>query len=205
MNEVKIKKYENKKLDRLSEIQGINSKKLNQVKNYKSIKETIKLPNRINQASKLIIESIKNQNPIYQFNKKTKENEIIKKLPKDKKSYHISFNTHSKVSKENLKTLFNLCKNKYGYFLYGKNWTDKLHLNYDLSIEKKESNHLHIIIRDMTADDLLLFYGYFFKIIKMYHNSTTSFCKLIDNENGTLIYDSKTYDTTFYSPNSFIK
>lgn len=204
MNEVKINKIQNHRLKKLSEMQGINSKKLNQVKNYESIKETINLPNRINQANQQVIDILK-QNPIYQFNKKTKENEIIKILPKDKKSYHISFNTHSKVSKENLKTLFNLIKNKFGYFLYGKKWTSKLHLNYDLSIEQKEANHLHLIIRDMMPDDLLLLYGYFSKIIKMYHNATTSFCKMIDNENGALIYDSKSPDTQYYSSTSFIK
>lgn len=204
MNKVKINKIQNHRLQKLSEMQGINSKKLNQVKHYESIKDTIDLPNRISKLNQSVIETLK-QNPIYQFNKKTKENEVIKNLPKIKKSYHISFNTHSKVSKENLKTLFNLIKNKYGYFLYGKKWTGKLHLNYDLSIEQKEANHLHLIIRDMMPDDLLLLYGYFLKIIKMYHNATTSFCKMIDNENGALIYDSKSPDTQYYSPTSFIK
>lgn len=204
MNNIKIQKFKNDRLKKLSDIQGLNSKKLNQVKEYQSIKDTINLPNRISQVNQSVIELLK-QNPIYQFNKKTKENEILKILPKDKKSYHISFNTHSKVSKDDLKTLFNLCKNKYGYFLYGKKWTSKLHLNYDLSIEQKEANHLHLIIRDMTADDLLLLYGYFLKIIKMYHNSTTSYCKIIDNEQGVMIYDGKGIDTRYYSSSSFIK
>lgn len=204
MNNIKIKKFKNDGLKKLSDIQGLNSKKLNQVKEYQSIKDTINLPNRISQVNQSVIDILK-QNPIYQFNKKTKENEILKIFPKDKKSYHISFNTHSQVSKENLKTLFNLCKNKYGYFLYGKNWTSKLHLNYDLSIEHKEANHIHIIIRDMMVDDLLLLYGYFLKIIKMYHNSTTSYCKIIDNEQGVMIYDGKGIDTRYYSSSSFIK
>lgn len=204
MNNIKVKKIQNDRLNKLIDIQGLNSKKLNRVKEYQSIKDTIDLQNRISKVNQSVVETLK-QNPIYQFNKKTKENEIIKILPKDKKSYHISFNTHSKVSKENLKTLFNLCKNKYGYFLYGKKWISKLHLNYDLSIEHKEANHLHLIIRDMTADDLLLLYGYFLKIIKMYHSSTTSFCKLIDNEQGALIYDGKGIDTRYYSSSSFIK
>lgn len=57
----------------------------------------------------------------------------------------------------------------------------------------------------MTADDLLLLYGYFLKIIKMYHNSTTSYCKIIDNEQGVMIYDGKGIDTRYYSSSSFIK
>lgn len=204
MKIVKVTKYDNKRLNKIIKNQGINSNKLNRITERKSVKETINLPNRINQATPEQIKSLK-QNPIYHFNKKTKENELIKYFSKDKKSFHLSFNTHSRISKDNLKTLFNLVKNKYGYFIYGKKWTSKLHLNYDLSIERKEANHLHIIIRDMTIDDLLLFYGYFEKIIKNYHKSTTSFCKIIDNENGALIYDSKSPDTQYYSSISFIK
>ena len=57
----------------------------------------------------------------------------------------------------------------------------------------------------MMPDDFLLFYGYFFKLFQSQYQDTTTYCKLIDDENLTIKYDIKNNDTSIYDAKYFIK
>ncbi len=156
-------------------------------------KPKINLPNRITMLTKPMIDDLKTINPIYRYNKDTKNDEILLEENNNYTFFHISLNTHSILSVQSLKDTFNFIKNKYGYFLYGKDWVNKLKLNYDLAIEQMGSTHLHIVIYNISLDKIKLFYNFLTAYFKENYRDTTSYCKVIDDTNGLIAYLSK-YD-----------
>ena len=117
--------------------------------------------NNIIKNTQVKINEFKRQRPLMKYNKQSKTDEPIKYLNNKPHNWHIIINPMKlDITKEDLKYTFNYIKNRYGKFMYGKDWTNQLNLDFDIAIEKELYNHLHILIRKITINDMAILFNY---------------------------------------------
>lgn len=201
----KLTKYKNKSIHFIKQVQGINSNKSSYYSKQKTINEKIGLPNRIFKCK--LTDRIRLINEeIYFYDKELKEDVLIDEFcqPDELHNFHISINPNKLVSKEKLKDILKLFWCKYGYFIYGRKYIKLLNQKYTIAIESETYNHIHLNIIDIKPDDFKILSGYMELFFMAFFTNAEIYCKVIDNLQSSIAYDTKKADTIFLTEQDFI-
>lgn len=189
--------------------------------NLNKLRKKIYLPKRLEQMNEinfislyyLINNKLKNGKKKLQFmfyDKELKLDRPIEQLNCDKDfldkkvNFHISINPIKQQSISQITSIFNYVKNQYGFWLYGRDWTKKLNLNYTMAIEQENNRHIHLIVFNMSINEMYLFLAFFYLKMREFWKSVDIYCKICDTLDP-ILYDIKNKDTIIINQDYFIK
>ena len=137
--------------------------------------------NNIQKNTKRELIQMKHLKPIFIYDPQKKKNRQIHYLTDTKRDFLITLNPLVYQEKDEVKDAFNYCKNRFGKFRYGKNWTHLLNLDFDGCIEKQMGyNHLHLLLRNQSLNEMALLYNHIANTFKQVYMKASTHCKILD-------------------------
>ncbi len=201
---IEINYIENNELNTLQKFIGINSNKNDLPKSQKTIREKINLPNKWQHLSGREKQKFYKMD-IYKFSPNDKKNIIIKNLDDHSQNFHLTLQPNEEISSDKLKDLFAFFLSKYGYFIYGKNYPKKMKIEFILAIETQTYTHIHLLVMNMTPNEIKLFGNYLKRFMKAFLKNAQIFVKMVDDLNNLIKYIIKNENTILLTNKDFKK
>ena len=206
-NEYQVKHISNDRIEYLKNIMGIDRKNNFSIKNYVSINKQMRISNKLQNCSCDEIEELESECEIFYYDKIKKEDILIEGFTNDEdlEDFFITIQPNVNVCKDRIKDLFTLFLCKWGYFLYGRKYPEKLSDKFIVFFEKNNYEHIHLLLMDFNVSKIRMYLGYIQRFFDIFFNDAYVYAKIADNREDVLSYGIKNDDTIIMTNDDFKK